>query len=79
MYEEHWNLSEKPFENTPNPKFIYYTSQHKEGLSRLIYAVSEGKGLAILTGVFGCGKTLLGRTLFRELDKDIYKTLRSRR
>jgi general secretion pathway protein A len=74
MYEEYWNLTEKPFENTPNPKFIYYSPQHEEGFSRLIYAVSEGKGAAMLTGVFGCGKTLLGRTLFKELDKNIYKT-----
>ena len=33
----------------------------------------EGKGSAMLTGIFGCGKTLLGRTLFKELDKDIYR------
>ena len=73
MYEKHWGLAEKPFENTPDPKFIYFSSQHEEGLSRLLYAVKEGKGAGMLTGVFGCGKTLLGRTLLRELDKDIYK------
>lgn len=74
MYEEYWGLSEKPFENTPDPRFIYYSSQHEEGLSRLIYTVSEGKGAAMLTGIFGCGKTLLGRTLLKELDKDTYRT-----
>jgi len=73
MYEEYWGLTEKPFENTPDPKFIYYSSQHEEGLSRLLYAVREGKGAGMLTGIFGCGKTLLGRTLLRELDKDTYK------
>ncbi len=73
MYEEHWGLSEKPFENTPDPRFIYMFPQHEEGLSRLVYAVTEGKGAAMLTGVFGCGKTLLGRTLLKELDTDIYK------
>lgn len=74
MYEAYWELTEKPFENTPDPRFLYHSQQHEEGLSRLLYAVSEGKGAALLTGVFGCGKTLLGRTLFRELDRDIYKT-----
>ncbi|MFH1777512.1 MAG: AAA family ATPase [Candidatus Omnitrophota bacterium] len=74
MYEEYWQLKEKPFENTPNPRFLYNSKEHEEGLSRLIYAVSEGKGAAMLTGLFGCGKTLLGRTLLSELDKDIYKT-----
>src|SRR3989338_4091726 len=74
MYEEYWGLTEKPFENTPDQKFIYYSAQHEEGLSRLLYAVREGKGAALLTGVFGCGKTLLGRVLLRELEKDIYRT-----
>jgi len=74
MYEEHWGLREKPFENTPNPHFLYHSQQHEEGLSRLLYVVSEGKGAGLITGVFGCGKTLLGRTLFKELDRDIYKT-----
>lgn len=74
MYEEYWSLTEKPFENTPDPRFIYFSSQHEEGLSRLLYVVKEGKGSGMLTGVFGCGKTLLGRTLLKELDKDIYKT-----
>lgn len=74
MYEEYWKLREKPFENTPDPRFLYYSPQHEEGLSRLLYAVREEKGAAMLTGVFGCGKTLLGRMLIRELGKDIYRT-----
>ncbi|MDD5745734.1 MAG: AAA family ATPase [Candidatus Omnitrophica bacterium] len=74
MYEAYWGFTEKPFENTPDPRFLYHSPQHEEGLSRLLYVVSEGKGAGLLTGVFGCGKTLLGRTLFKELDRDIYKT-----
>lgn len=74
MYEKYWKLKEKPFENTPDPKFIYYADQHKEGLSRLLYAVREQKGAALLTGVFGCGKTLLAKTLVTELSKEVYNT-----
>ncbi|MBI4437193.1 MAG: AAA family ATPase [Candidatus Omnitrophica bacterium] len=73
MYNAYWGLEEKPFENTPDPRFIFYTPQHEEGLSRLLYAVREEKGAALLTGLFGCGKTLLGRVLFKELEKDIYR------
>lgn len=54
MYEEYWKLQERPFENTPDPRFLYYSSQHKEGLSRLLYAVREEKGAAMLTDIFGC-------------------------
>jgi len=73
MYEQYWGLTEKPFENTPNPRFLYHSAQHEEGLYRLLYAVKEQKGAAMMTGVFGCGKTLLARTILKELGKDIYR------
>jgi type II secretory pathway predicted ATPase ExeA len=73
MYEKYWNLNEKPFENTPDPKFLYLSSQHEEALSRLIYVVKQNKGAGLLTGVFGCGKTVLGKALINSLEKDIYK------
>lgn len=74
MYEKYWGLTEKPFENTPDPRFIYHSAQYEEALARLLYVVRAEKGAGLLTGVFGCGKTLLGRTLFKELDRDIYRT-----
>ncbi|MDI6641548.1 MAG: AAA family ATPase [Elusimicrobiota bacterium] len=73
MYEEYWNLTEKPFENTPDPKYFYRSSQHEEGLAGLIYVVREGKGAGLLTGIYGCGKTLLCRALMKELEQDVYK------
>lgn len=73
MYEQYWKVTEKPFENTPDPKFLYYSSEHEESLSRLLYCVKERKGAGMLTGVFGCGKTLLARALMKELGKDTYR------
>lgn len=73
MYEQYWGLKEKPFENTPDPKFFYNSPQHEEALARMLYTVKESKGAGLLTGVYGCGKTLLARTLFKELQKDVYK------
>lgn len=75
MYNKYWGLNEKPFENTPDPRFLFRSEQHEEGLSRLLYAVREDKGAALLTGVFGCGKTLLSRALIRELGADKYKVV----
>ena len=72
MYEEYWGLSEKPFENTPDPRFLYSSPQHKEALARLLYAVEERKGAAMLSGVFGCGKTLLIQALMDELGEGKY-------
>lgn len=73
MYREYWGFKDKPFENTPDPRFFYPSSQHEEALSRLLFVVREGKGAGLLTGVFGCGKTLVAQTLMDNIDKDTYK------
>ncbi len=76
MYEAHWGLKEKPFENTPDPRFIYYSQQHQEALSRMLYVASERKSAALLSGEYGSGKTLLIRVLTQELQQeDKYKTV----
>lgn len=73
MYLNHWGLQEKPFENTPDPRFIYYSLRHKEALLNLLYAVNENKGAAMLTGDIGCGKTLIARTLVSRLDPEEFE------
>lgn len=70
MYENYWGLKEKPFENTPDPRFIYYSQQHKEAIARMLYVVREHKGAALLTGEYGSGKTLLSRVLWHELQQE---------
>lgn len=76
MYEQYWGLKEKPFENTPDPRFTYYSQQHEEALARMLYAVRGRKGAALFTGEYGCGKTLLSRVLWNELQKEhLYQTV----
>ncbi|MDD5439607.1 MAG: AAA family ATPase [Candidatus Omnitrophica bacterium] len=67
MYEIYWKLKEKPFENTPNPRFMYYSQKHEEALMRLLYAIKEEKGAAMLSGDYGSGKTILSRIVIDEL------------
>jgi len=73
MYEAYWGLKEKPFENTPDPKFLYSSHEHLEAATRLTYAIEERKGAALLTGDYGCGKTVIGRLLFELLPSDKYQ------
>ncbi|MFC1608079.1 ExeA family protein [Candidatus Latescibacterota bacterium] len=73
MFLSYWGLNEKPFENTPDPRFLYYSIKHKEALLNLLYAVNENKGAALLTGDVGCGKTLIARTLIGRLDPSEYE------
>lgn len=75
MYEGYWKLKEKPFENTPDPHFLYYSSKHEEALSRMFYAIREKKGAAMLTGEYGSGKTLLSRALLEEISHERYQTV----
>jgi type II secretory pathway predicted ATPase ExeA len=74
MYELYWGLTEKPFENTADPRFLYYSHQHEEAFTRLTYAISEQKGAAVLTGVFGCGKTVIAQAVLLSLSKGKYET-----
>jgi len=70
MYEAYWGLQEKPFENTPDPRFFYESADVSEVFARLLYTIKSNHGAALLTGDSGCGKTLLSRALLRELDSD---------
>ena len=74
MYESYWGLHERPFQNSPDPRFLFYSPAHEEALVRLLYAVSENKGLALFTGEVGTGKTLLARVFRRELADRGYHT-----
>jgi general secretion pathway protein A len=68
MYENFYGLKEKPFEITPDPKYLYISESHKEALAHLTYAVREKKGFTVVTGEVGTGKTTLVQTLLSKLD-----------
>jgi general secretion pathway protein A len=71
MYTLFYGFTEKPFEITPDPRFLYLSDCHKEALANLLYAVKEGKGFTVISGEVGTGKTMVGRTLLRRLDGTI--------
>ena len=57
MYEAFYGLRERPFELTPNPRFLFMTSRHREALTTLEYGLSARTGVALLVGDAGTGKT----------------------
>jgi len=75
VYTDYWGLTEKPFENTPDPRFFYCSSKHEEAVTRLLYVVEEKKGAAMLSGEYGSGKTLLSRIVLAKLlqEQEKYK------
>jgi len=68
MYTKFYNLKEKPFNLTPDPKYLFLGETHKEALAHLVYAVRERKGFMVMTGEVGTGKTTLIHALLRRLD-----------
>jgi general secretion pathway protein A len=72
--EEHgWGLREPPFENAPNPRFLWLSPMHSDALVRLTYALRQRRGCAVLTGEPGCGKTLLTRAVVQRLEPNRYE------
>ena len=68
MYLTFYGLAEKPFNATPDPKFLYMTPGHREALAQLQYGVQEQKGFIVLTGQVGTGKTTLLHALRQRLN-----------
>jgi general secretion pathway protein A len=59
MYEAFYGLRERPFELTPNPRFLMMTPRHREALTTLEYGLSARTGIALLLGEAGTGKTTI--------------------
>lgn len=68
IYLSFYDLQERPFSVTPDPKYLYLTPAHQEALAQLRYGVQERKGFVVLTGEVGTGKTTLLHSLLRQLD-----------
>ena len=67
MYEAHWQLAAKPFENNSDPRFYYHGESHQGALLKLRYAIENKREAALLAGPSGLGKTLLITTMARML------------
>jgi general secretion pathway protein A len=65
MYLDHYQLNRKPFEMSPDPRFLWMGEKHKEALAALEYGILESKGFLLLTGDAGTGKTVLINALLK--------------
>jgi len=71
MYTKFFGLNEKPFSITPDPRYLFMSERHGEGLAHLVYGVTESGGFIQLTGEVGTGKTTLVRTLLGKLPDEV--------
>ena len=68
MYTSFFGFKEKPFNLTPDARYLFLSPHHKEALDHLLYGINERKGFIAITGGVGTGKTTLCRTLLSHLD-----------
>ncbi len=73
MYLDFYGLSAPPFEITPDPRYLFYSRRHREGLEHVLFGLEQRKGFIQLTGEVGTGKTTLCRAILGEL-KDGWAT-----
>jgi general secretion pathway protein A len=71
VYTEFYGLKELPFALTPDPRFIYFTPSHIEVMANLHYGIESGKGLVVVTGEVGTGKTTVLRWMLQRLDRTV--------
>ncbi len=69
MYKDFYGLKEEPFNITPDPRFLYWSQKHQEAFRHLVYGVQSNKGLAVLTGEPGTGKTAILRAVIGHLSE----------
>jgi len=75
MYCNFYGLKEMPFNVTSDPAFFFLSRKHKEALSHLLYGVSQRKGIIVLTGEIGTGKTTLCRFFLNQLSENVKTAL----
>jgi len=68
MYTKYYGLTKEPFENTPDPDFLFLSKNHREVLASLAYAINAAKGFVLVVGDIGTGKTTLIHALIKQLD-----------
>jgi general secretion pathway protein A len=74
MYLEFYGFREKPFNLTPDPRFVFLSKTHKEAFAHLLYGINHRVGFIGLTGEVGSGKTTVLRALLGQLDADHHRT-----
>jgi len=75
MYLEYYGLKEAPFNLTPDPKFLFFTHNHREAFDHLVYGIDSRKGFVELTGEVGSGKTTICRAVLAGLTRNVRTSL----
>lgn len=76
MYDNHYGLTGRPFQLTPDPAFWFDTATHRKAMAYLGYGLSQGEGFIVITGDPGTGKTTLLGHLMQTIDPERLNVIR---
>jgi general secretion pathway protein A len=68
MYNDHYGLTGRPFQLTPDPHFYFESATHRKAMAYLGYGLAQGEGFIVVTGEIGAGKTTLVGHLMASVD-----------
>ena len=74
MYLDFYGFRKKPFNLTPDPRFVFLSKIHREAFAHLLYGINNRVGFICLTGEVGSGKTTVLRALLSQLDPNYCRT-----
>jgi general secretion pathway protein A len=71
MYKRFYGLQDIPFSLAPDPKYLFRTESSLEVFANLQYGIENGKGIVVVTGEVGTGKTTILRSMLQSLDRSV--------
>lgn len=71
MYNDYYQFRENPFNATADPEFFFSSKTHSAAVANLVYGIEQRKGILVVTGEIGTGKTTLCRKIFKLSTKNI--------
>jgi general secretion pathway protein A len=74
MYTEFYRLSARPFQLTPDARFFFESTVHRQAMAYLVYGLHHAEGFIIITGEVGAGKTILVDNLLSTIDQNSFVT-----
>jgi putative secretion ATPase (PEP-CTERM system associated) len=74
MYTEFYGLTAQPFQLTPDPRFFFESTVHRQAMAYLVYGLHHAEGFIIITGDVGAGKTILVENLLSTIDRSSFVT-----
>lgn len=73
-YSQYFGFEREPFSNAPDPRFYFESSQHRQAQLRIRNVIDSGRGLAVISGGIGSGKTTLARRILDTLPLEVYES-----